>query len=435
MTIDEVDNDFPRLHSRKLTKEEFDAWREWAHETEDRITTAVGKGKEAYWEMAEALYEFEDDGGWKALGYESLNEWLAQPEVGLTRSTYYRAIQMWKKFAVERRVAPARLRALDPAKVQEVLPALEKGTVLLSDALDDAEALGKLDIREKYRPSKPQHIESADGEPEVDEDEYIRDRVQELSEAPASASNGSEPEEAPEAIDGSENPLEAAYTHEELMEAQADLESAYDSGQASPRVTRHALAVVLDHLNDLPTSDSINREPVWEFILKVRATPRSRLLLQWVDGSRQRSDERHDPHHLQGVRHSQRSAPGVDRRPAPADHRSTGASPSCRSRTKATAPTSPRTSRRGPTIRTRARSLPTGPRHWLPTREPSIGREGTQGHGPAQRPLHRRGPQALHRRLCPLPLRRPVRQANGHRTPGATQGGGRVHLSRRPPRR
>jgi hypothetical protein len=149
--------DFPQPQHRQLTKEEADALRHRAFECERRVKAAIAQLHEDKWALAEALYEFHQERYWELLGgYETLNEFLAQPEIGLRRSTYFRLVQVWRDFVEVKRVEPARLRQIEPSKAYVVLPAVMRGNVKVEDALNDAEALGWRDLREEYRRGKSQ---------------------------------------------------------------------------------------------------------------------------------------------------------------------------------------------------------------------------------------------------------------------------------------
>jgi hypothetical protein len=102
------------------------------------------------WALAEHLHEFHEERYWTLLGYETLEEFLAEPEVGMSRSAFFRLVEAWHWLVEVRKVAPARLSELAPSKVQEVLPAIRRGDVSPDDALADAKGFGKRDLREKY---------------------------------------------------------------------------------------------------------------------------------------------------------------------------------------------------------------------------------------------------------------------------------------------
>jgi hypothetical protein len=116
-----------------------------------QIVAALRDGRAAGWRLAEALYEFDELRGWSALGYESLNEYLADPEITIRRSTYFELVGTYKAFAVERKIEFERLETIDMSKAAiaaRALNAVKASSV--EDALADAETLGARDLREKY---------------------------------------------------------------------------------------------------------------------------------------------------------------------------------------------------------------------------------------------------------------------------------------------
>jgi len=125
-----------------------------AFQIEQQVKRAIRKGREALWELAEALYEFDEARGWQALGHEHLNEWLADNEIGIPRATYYRYVRTWRKLVVERQIDAARLRQLDQSKVAEVVDKIAAAEVTVDEALDDVEAMGWRDLHERYRAQK-----------------------------------------------------------------------------------------------------------------------------------------------------------------------------------------------------------------------------------------------------------------------------------------
>jgi hypothetical protein len=150
-----------------VSAKQVQEWAVWAHDVQLEIKAAIAHGKAAYWTLAEALYRFEEANterdlqtgevlvrgrGWKVLmGKDStLNDWLAQVDIGLTSTTYWRAIAAWKELAIYRQVSMDRLVALVPGKVDIVLPSVKAGSVSTIDALDDTEAMGFDDLRTKY---------------------------------------------------------------------------------------------------------------------------------------------------------------------------------------------------------------------------------------------------------------------------------------------
>jgi hypothetical protein len=136
--------------ARELSKEEYDQWVTTAFSDQLVIKEGLLEARAGLWKSAEALSRFSETSGWLALGYETVGEWLADPDITLTRATYFRMLQAWRELHVLRGVAVSTLRQLDLSKTQIVLPALKEGRATLQDALDDIEALGARDLREKY---------------------------------------------------------------------------------------------------------------------------------------------------------------------------------------------------------------------------------------------------------------------------------------------
>jgi hypothetical protein len=61
---------------------------------DQRIREALAAGRRSIWEAARALAEFDAENGWTALGYDTLAEWLADPEISMSRATYYRMVRV-----------------------------------------------------------------------------------------------------------------------------------------------------------------------------------------------------------------------------------------------------------------------------------------------------------------------------------------------------
>jgi hypothetical protein len=105
--------------------------------------------------LAEHLYQWNEDKAWAALDYETLEEWLASPDIELSRSHYFRLVENYREFVVARGVKPELLGTVDFTKVREVLPAIRRGHVDPEEAIADAQALTRTDLEEKYRHRDP----------------------------------------------------------------------------------------------------------------------------------------------------------------------------------------------------------------------------------------------------------------------------------------
>jgi hypothetical protein len=157
-----MSTDLTEAQARDLTPEEQQELAERAYELQEAVKAGLRAGREALWSLAKALHEIDEVRGWAALGYDTLGEWLADSEIGITRRTYFRLVKTYRGLVVRRSVSATSLQRLDPSKVDIVLPKVEKGDVLLEDALADVEAMPARDLREKYvghRRSEPETIE------------------------------------------------------------------------------------------------------------------------------------------------------------------------------------------------------------------------------------------------------------------------------------
>lgn len=118
------------------------------------IKAAAVQVHASWWTLSQLLYAFHEGGYWSDIGYDTLDEFLAQPELGISRSQFFQMTRTWRDLVVVRNVEPKELEAVEPSKAKEVLPAIRRGDVEVEDALDDAKGLGARDLREKYRPQR-----------------------------------------------------------------------------------------------------------------------------------------------------------------------------------------------------------------------------------------------------------------------------------------
>jgi hypothetical protein len=136
---------------RELTEQQqWDVEVEEVHAIVNEIRAALADGREALWRVARGVHAFNELRGWQKLGHDTLGEWLAEPDIGWSRTQYFRYVGVWQKYALDRKVDPQRLQQVDLTKAEVVLPALKAGDVTADTALADIEALGWRDLREKY---------------------------------------------------------------------------------------------------------------------------------------------------------------------------------------------------------------------------------------------------------------------------------------------
>lgn len=121
-----------------------------AVEVEARVKEALAEGKSALWKLSEALYEFDQQQGWATLGYENLSRWLADPEIDMTRGTYYRLVRTWQKLAVEKGIERPQLEQVNMSKAALVADEVAEGKVRPATALKDVAQLSASELRAKY---------------------------------------------------------------------------------------------------------------------------------------------------------------------------------------------------------------------------------------------------------------------------------------------
>ena len=153
-----------------LSKEEYEQWVLDAHRLDAEIKAGLAEVKGGLWRAAKALYEFSEATGWTALGYDTLGDWLADPEITMTRSTFYRMVSTWQELHVLRKVPETDLQTVDMTKAAITLPALRRGEASVEEVLSDADVLGARDLRAKYTggagPGRPQHPTAPTGDGE-----------------------------------------------------------------------------------------------------------------------------------------------------------------------------------------------------------------------------------------------------------------------------
>lgn len=126
-----------------------------AYGLEEKIVTDIRTLRTNWVRLAQDLYEWNESKAWAALDYSSLEEWLASPDIELSRSQYFRLVENYREFVITRGVTPELLGTVDFTKVREVLPAIRRGHVDPAEAIADAQALTRSDLEEKYRHRDP----------------------------------------------------------------------------------------------------------------------------------------------------------------------------------------------------------------------------------------------------------------------------------------
>jgi hypothetical protein len=233
--------------------DELTARQQRCRELDQRVKAALRAGRAAMWMTAEALYAFDAQAGWSALGYSTRGDWLADPEVRITERSYQRLVRVWREAVIRRRVDPPALARLDVSKVEIVLAAIEVGSAKLPDALADAEALGWRELRQKYaRPPLQRPRTSEDPPPEPDKPR--------LPDTPSGASparlgeGAARPAHEPADPDVAPDKRKKDETERQLAQWLAfynEVRQAAATGQPLPRVAAQVIVPGLDALAHL----------------------------------------------------------------------------------------------------------------------------------------------------------------------------------------
>jgi hypothetical protein len=117
---------------------------------EQRIRAEVKEIRARWITLAQMLFTFNEQSSWQLLGYESFDEWLAQPHIDIPRSSAYKLMAMYREYVVKLGAAPEELAAFDQSKLAVVLPAIRRGKIGLKTALVEAEQLSWRDLNERY---------------------------------------------------------------------------------------------------------------------------------------------------------------------------------------------------------------------------------------------------------------------------------------------
>lgn len=129
-----------------------------AFDLQASVVQQVANQRSSWVPLAKRLSTFHAGKGWLALGIESFNEWLAQPEISLNRGEAYSMMRAWRELVEDREVDPLTLATLDISKVAVILPIVKAEKVDVDTALADCAALSRSDLRAKYiKPSEAEY--------------------------------------------------------------------------------------------------------------------------------------------------------------------------------------------------------------------------------------------------------------------------------------
>lgn len=123
---------------------------ETAHSAYEQLVRALQHVNAGIAIVCEACWRIREAEGWVALGYSSLRELCAQPEVSISASHFYRLAAVWDAFVVRGGADPERLAEADVGKLSVCVAKVASGDVSADDALDDAIGMGVRDLKAQY---------------------------------------------------------------------------------------------------------------------------------------------------------------------------------------------------------------------------------------------------------------------------------------------
>jgi hypothetical protein len=135
-----------------------------AQDQYNRLLQGLNATRLALSAVAQACHDISRDKSWTDLGYESLAEFLASPEITLTRSSFFTMAQIWELYVLDGGVDPQQLAVAHPSKLAIPLRAIGANEVTVAEAIADVETLGARDLREKYQLAveKSERLDSLD---------------------------------------------------------------------------------------------------------------------------------------------------------------------------------------------------------------------------------------------------------------------------------
>jgi hypothetical protein len=143
-----------------------------AWQVERKIAGHVQTLRVTWIRLAEDLFRFHKMQMWRDLGYQSFEQWLAEPYIELGRRQIFLLLDFWRQIVEVRGVDPRKLEGLNVSKVQTVLPAIRRGQVDVDKAISDAQTLTRDDLRKEYTGTDPMTGPQPGGFDATREDEW-----------------------------------------------------------------------------------------------------------------------------------------------------------------------------------------------------------------------------------------------------------------------
>jgi hypothetical protein len=102
-------------------------------------------------DIAEACHEIQVGKLWQQLGYDKLADYLADPDITLTRREFFRAAAIHEAYVLGAGVDADVLELAPASKWEAALPGASDPSVPADEVVEDVQTLGIQDLRVKYR--------------------------------------------------------------------------------------------------------------------------------------------------------------------------------------------------------------------------------------------------------------------------------------------
>ena len=131
------------MNNKAIQERATDAWK-----LHTEIKNLYYETKRNFLELGKRLCLFEENKGYKDIGYESFNQYLADPEgCDISRSMAYRLIGVWREFERRLQVPRPKLLGVGPDKLELLKSKINLDEDNVDQWLIDASVLSRSDLR------------------------------------------------------------------------------------------------------------------------------------------------------------------------------------------------------------------------------------------------------------------------------------------------
>jgi hypothetical protein len=133
----------------RTTREEVEA--QEAFEAQEGIKQTIRRMRYQWAVLAGQLYDFHKRRLWEKLGYETVGDWMASPDIDLEYRQTYILIQVYREWVHKQGFSVEEVGRLNLSRLQVVTPAVQNRRISAKEAFADVESLSRTDLRERYQ--------------------------------------------------------------------------------------------------------------------------------------------------------------------------------------------------------------------------------------------------------------------------------------------